>query len=131
MCARMGAVTGKGLSDLIREEFGLRMTYHHVAAGAGRNFGNIMAEFFGIAGSLQLFHVRKYISVPVSAALVWLLAVHGDYKSVEKIFLVASMFYFTYIIDRGAGAPSWHDAMVATIRGAEEGPYGTLKATSS
>src|SRR3954471_8925442 len=81
MCARMGVVTGKGLSDLIREEFGLRITFITMLLLVIVNFGNVVAEFSGIAGSLQLFHVSKYISVPVCALLVWLLVVKGDYKS--------------------------------------------------
>src|SRR5450755_1716495 len=98
MCARMGVVTGKGLSDLIREEFGLRITVVMMILLVVVNFGNVIAEFSGIAGSMQLFHLSKFISVPVCAALVWFLVVKGDYKSVEKIFLVASVFYIAYIV---------------------------------
>src|ERR1700709_1348517 len=98
MCARMGAVTGKGLSDLIREEFGLRITFFMMVLLVIVNFGNVVAEFSGIAGSMQLFHVTKYISVPVCAFLVWILVVKGDYKSVEKVFLIASVFYLAYIL---------------------------------
>jgi Mn2+/Fe2+ NRAMP family transporter len=116
MCARMGAVTGKGLSDLIREEFGLRITVIIMFLLVLVNFGNVIGEFSGIAGSLQLFHVSKYISVPICAALVWLLAVRGDYKSVEKVFLAASVFYFAYIIAGVLSGPSWHTAWVATVR---------------
>ncbi|HEX4037028.1 MAG TPA: divalent metal cation transporter [Acidobacteriaceae bacterium] len=116
MCARMGAVTGKGLSDLIREEFGLRITIIIMLLLVLVNYGNIIGEFSGIAGSLQLFHVSKYISVPLCAALVWLLAVRGDYKSVEKIFLLASTVYFTYIIAGVLAHPGWHEAWLATIR---------------
>ncbi len=116
MCARMGAVTGKGLSDLIREEFGLRLTVVIMFLLVLVNFGNVIGEFSGIAGSLELFHVSKYISVPICAALVWLLVVRGDYKSVEKIFLVASVFYFTYIIAGVLAHPGWHAAALATIR---------------
>src|SRR5271170_1191455 len=87
MCARMGVVTGKGLSDLIREEFGLRITFIVMVLLVIVNFGNIIAEFSGIAGSMQLFHLTKYVSVPVCALLVWFLVVKGDYKSVEKVFL--------------------------------------------
>ena len=90
MCARMGAVTGKGLSDLIREEFGLRMTFLLMFLLVVVNFGNVMAEFAGIAGSMQLFHVSKYVSVPLSALCIWFLIVKGDYKKVEKVFLAAS-----------------------------------------
>src|SRR3954465_158050 len=77
MCARMGAVTGKGLSDLIREEFGLRMTFVLMIVLVVVNFGNVIAEFTGIAGSMQLFHVSKYIAVPAAAALVWVMVVKG------------------------------------------------------
>ena len=93
MCARMGAVTGKGLSDLIREEFGLRMTFFMMILLVIVNFGNVIAEFSGIAGSLQLFGISKYLSVPACAALVWGLVLKGNYKRVEKVFLLASVFY--------------------------------------
>src|SRR5581483_8934123 len=116
MCARMGAVTGKGLSDLIREEFGLRLTVIIMILLVLVNFGNVIGEFSGIAGSLQLFHVSKYISVPICSVLVWLLAVRGDYKSVEKIFLFASVFYFTYIIAGVLAHPGWRAASIATVR---------------
>lgn len=82
MCARMGAVTGKGLSDLIREEFGLRMTFIMIVLLVIVNFGNVVAEFSGIAGSMQLFNISKYFSVPVCTFLVWALVVKGNYKSV-------------------------------------------------
>ena len=122
MCARMGAVTGKGLSDLIREEFGLRMTFLLMLLLVIVNFGNVMAEFVGIAGSMQLFHVSKYISVPVSAFAIWFLVVKGDYKRVEKVFLAASVFYIAYIVTGVLSQPSWHDAIVATV----ELPRGSI-----
>src|SRR5436305_7934463 len=98
MCSRMGAVTGKGLSDLIREEFGLRITFIMMILLVLANFTNVVAEFAGIATSLELFHISKYISVPLSAIGVWFLVVKGNYRSVEKIFLFACVFYVTYII---------------------------------
>jgi NRAMP (natural resistance-associated macrophage protein)-like metal ion transporter len=116
MCARMGVVTGKGLSDLIREEFGLRMTFVLMLLLVLVNFGNVVAEFSGIAGSLQLFHVNKLISVPLCALAVWALVVKGDYKSVEKIFLVASVFYVCYIIAGVLAQPDWHTALVETVK---------------
>jgi NRAMP (natural resistance-associated macrophage protein)-like metal ion transporter len=116
MCARMGVVTGKGLSDLIREEFGLRMTFVMMILLVIVNFGNVIAEFSGIAGSMQLFHVSKYISVPICAALVWVLVVKGDYKSVEKVFLIASVFYIAYIIAGVLSRPDWHQAIVETVK---------------
>ena len=116
MCARMGAVTGKGLSDLIREEFGLRMTFIVMLLLVVVNFGNVVAEFTGIAGSMQLFHVSKYIAVPVCAALVWAMVVKGDYKSVEKIFLFASVVYLAYIVAGVLGRPDWSLALKETVK---------------
>jgi NRAMP (natural resistance-associated macrophage protein)-like metal ion transporter len=116
MCARMGVVTGKGLSDLIREEFGLRMTFIVLVLLVIVNFGNVVSEFAGIAGSMSLFHVSKYISVPVCAFLVWVLVVKGDYKNVEKVFLAASVFYIAYIIAGVLSGPDWHKALVETVK---------------
>src|SRR5450432_1039687 len=116
MCSRMGAVTGKGLSDLIREEFGLRVTFLMMLGILIVNFGNIVTEFAGIASSLQLFGVSKNISVPVCAVIVWLIVVKGQYKSVEKVFLVASFFYVTYIVAGFFAKPAWMDALVATVK---------------
>jgi Mn2+/Fe2+ NRAMP family transporter len=116
MCARMGVVTGKGLSDLIREEFGLRVTVVMMALLVIVNFTNVITEFIGIAGSLHLFHVSKFISVPICALLVWLLIVRGDYKQVEKIFLIASVVYIAYIFAGVLSQPNWHDALLATIQ---------------
>ena len=116
MCARMGVVTGKGLSDLIREEFGLRVTVVMMALLVVVNFANVITEFIGITGSLHLFHVSKFISVPICAVLVWFLVVRGDYQRVEKIFLVASVVYIAYIFAGVLSQPNWHDALEATIR---------------
>ena len=116
MSARMGAVTGKGLSDLIREEYGLRITFFMMIGLMITNFGNVVAEFAGIASSLGLFHISRYISVPVAAVLVWFLVVKGSYKSVEKIFLAASCFYFAYIIAGVLAGPSWKEAFIATFK---------------
>jgi NRAMP (natural resistance-associated macrophage protein)-like metal ion transporter len=116
MCARMGVVTGKGLSDLIREEFGLRLTFILMVLLVLVNFTNVVTEFIGIAGSLHLFHVSEFFSVPVCAILVWFLVFRGDYKSTEKIFLVASLVYIAYIFAGVLSQPSWHDAILATVR---------------
>ena len=116
MCARMGAVTGKGLSDLIREEYGLRITFLMMVGILITNFGNVVGEFVGIAGSMELFGVSRYVSVPVCAVIVWLIAVKGQYKSVEKVFLVASFFYITYIFAGVLAKPAWIEAMKATVR---------------
>src|SRR5436190_21039163 len=82
MCSRMGAVAGKGLSDLIREEFGLRITFLMMAVLVMVNLTNVMSEFAGIASSLELFHISRYITVPLAAAAVWLLIVKGNYENV-------------------------------------------------
>src|ERR1022692_2030964 len=116
MSARMGAATGKGLSDLIREEYGLRITFFMMLGLVITNFGNVVAEFAGIASSLELFHISRYVSVPVAAVVVWLLVVKGTYKSVEKVFLAASFFYFAYIIAGVLAGPSWKEAFVATFK---------------
>jgi len=116
MCARMGVVTGKGLSDLIREEFGLRLTFVLMVMLVVVNYTNVVTEFIGIAGSLHLFHVTKFISVPLCAALVWFMVVKGNYKSTEKIFLVASVVYIAYIFAGVLSQPDWHDALLATIQ---------------
>jgi Mn2+/Fe2+ NRAMP family transporter len=112
----MGAVTGKGLSDLIREEYGFRITFFVMLAVLATNFGNVLAEFSGVALSLELFGVSKYISVPLAAVFVWLLVVKGNYKSVEKIFLAASGFYICYIIAGALAGPAWQEAIVATLK---------------
>ena len=126
--ARMGAVTGKGLSDLIREEFGFRITFFMMLGILIINFGNVVGEFAGIAGSLELFGLSKYITVPVCAVIVWLIVVKGQYKSVEKVFLAASFFYITYIFAGALAKPAWIEAMKATIKPPEwaafrQGPY--------
>jgi len=115
ICSRMGAVTGKGLSDLIREEFGLRITFLMMLGLIIVNFGNVVTEFAGIAGSLELFGLSKYITVPVCAVIVWLIVVKGQYKTVEKVFLAASFFYVTYILAGVLAKPAWLDAIVATV----------------
>src|SRR4029077_12601945 len=115
MAARMGAVTGKGLSDLIREEFGFRVTFFVMVTLVITNFGNVVAEFAGVASSLELFGWSKYIVVPVAAAIVWALVVRGTYDSVEKIFLAASGFYVCYIVGGLLAHPDWEGAARATF----------------
>jgi NRAMP (natural resistance-associated macrophage protein)-like metal ion transporter len=115
MSSRMGAVTGKGLSDLIREEFGLRATFLLMIALVVTNFGNVVSEFAGVASSFELFGVSKYIVVPVAALAVWALVVHGTYASVEKIFLSASAFYVAYIASGILAHPDWKAAALSTV----------------
>jgi Mn2+/Fe2+ NRAMP family transporter len=115
MSARMGAVTGKGLSDLIREEFGFRITFFLMIALIVTNFGNVVAEFAGVASSLELFGISRYIVVPLAAAVVWVMIVRGTYDSIEKIFLAASAFYVCYIVAGLLAQPDWRAAAYATV----------------
>ncbi len=114
MCARMGVVSGKGLSDLIRERFGARITFYLMIVLFLTNLGNTISEFAGVAASLEIFGVSKYLSVPISAAIVWWLVVKGNYKSVEKVFLFACVFYLSYIVSGFMGKPQW-DAIGASF----------------
>jgi NRAMP (natural resistance-associated macrophage protein)-like metal ion transporter len=116
MCSRMGAVTGKGLSDLIREEFGLRTTFVVMAVLVLANLTNMIADFAGIAGSLEIFHIPRYVSVPLGAAAVWLLVVKGSYASVEKIFLFACLVYVAYIVSAILVKPDWKEALFYSVR---------------
>jgi NRAMP (natural resistance-associated macrophage protein)-like metal ion transporter len=116
MCARMGAVTGKGLSDLIREEFGLRTTFFIMALLVLTNLTNVMANFAGVASSLELFGISRYLTVPAAAAGVWLLVVRGTYARVEKVFLAASSVYVCYIISGVLVKPDWTQAAIYSVR---------------
>ena len=116
MCSRMGAVSGKGLSDLIREEFGLRVTFTVMTLLVLVNLTNVMANFAGIATSLELFHVPRYISVPLAAVGIWFLIVKGNYKSAEKIFLFACVIYIAYIISGILVKPDWTEAAIYSFK---------------
>jgi len=115
MCARMGVVTGKGLADLIREYFGVKLTVILLLGIIIANLGTTTAEFAGVAASMEIFGVSKYISVPLAAALVWLVIVKGNYRSIEKIFLLASFVYVTYIISGLLLRPNWCFLFAQTI----------------
>jgi NRAMP (natural resistance-associated macrophage protein)-like metal ion transporter len=110
MCARMGVVTGKGLSDLIREEFGFRPTFFVMITGFFVDLANVVAEFAGVAAAMQIFHVSKYIAVPVAAILVWVLVLRGTYRQVEVIFLAACVLYLSYVISAVLAKPDWLEA---------------------
>ncbi|MBI4634589.1 MAG: Nramp family divalent metal transporter [Deltaproteobacteria bacterium] len=115
MCARMGVVSGKGLADLIRERFGARITFYLMIVLFLTNLGNTISEFAGVAASLEIVGITKYLSVPVAAVFVWWLIVKGNYKSVEKAFLVACLFYLSYIISGFMGKPDWGQIKTAVI----------------
>jgi NRAMP (natural resistance-associated macrophage protein)-like metal ion transporter len=116
MCARMGVVTGKGLSDLIRERFGVKATFFVMLALLIANLGNTVAEFAGIAQSLEIFGISKYVSVPLAAVTVWLLVVKGTAKAVERIFLVACLVYVAYIISGFMAKPDWGEVALGSLR---------------
>ncbi len=115
MAARMGVATGKGLSDLIREEFGLRMTFFTMVVLSLADLGNIFAEFAGIASAMGIFGVSKYIAVPLGAALVWWVIVKGTYKPVERLLILFSLIYFTYPISAILAHPDWREAIRDTL----------------
>jgi Mn2+/Fe2+ NRAMP family transporter len=115
MAARMGAITGKGLSDLIREEFGLRMTFFTMTVLGLADFGNIASEFAGLASVVGVFGISKYLAVPLGAALVWTAIVRGSYKPVERVLLLFSMIYFTYPVSAILAHPDWKLALRDTI----------------
>src|ERR1700736_12425 len=110
MCARMGVVTGKGLSDLIREEFGFRPTFFVMVTGFLVDLGNVVAEFAGVASAMQIFGVTRYIAVPLAGLLVWVLVLRGTYRQVEKVFLALCTFYLTYMFSAFLAKPNWLDA---------------------
>ncbi len=116
MSSRMGAVTGKGLSDLIREEFGLRTTFLMMTALVMANLTNVMANFAGVASSLELFHISRYVSVPLAALAVWLLIVKGSYRGVEKVFLFATALYVCYVASGILVKPDWKEAAIYSVR---------------
>lgn len=115
MAARMGAITGKGLSDLIREEFGLRATFFTMLVLGLADFGNIIAEFAGLASGMGIFGISKYIVVPIGAVLVWIVIVRGRYKPVERILIIASLVYFAYPVSAFLAKPDWDLALKQTV----------------
>ncbi len=112
MCSRMGAVTGKGLSDLIREEFGFRVTFFLMAAILIVNLGNVMAEFTGVFWASETFGVSRFISVPLAGLLVWAIVVAGTAKWVERIFLSICVVYLSYVVSAFFAKPEWLIALL-------------------
>jgi NRAMP (natural resistance-associated macrophage protein)-like metal ion transporter len=116
MCARMGAVTGKGLADLIRERFGVRWTALIMLALLIANAGVTVSEFVGIAAAAELFGVSRYVAVPLAAILVWWLVVKGSYQKVEKAFLAMSVVFLGYIVSAFLSGPDWSAVAVGLTR---------------
>jgi len=115
MCSRMGVVTGKGLADLIREQFGVKATLYIMVALLIANFSNTVAEFAGVAAALEIFGISKYLSVPLAALFVWWLIVYGTYRRVERMFLVACLFYLAYPISGFMARPAWDVVLKQTV----------------
>jgi Mn2+/Fe2+ NRAMP family transporter len=116
MNARMGIVTGKGLSDLIRENAGMKITFFIFIGLILSNIGNTTTEFAGVAGSIEIFGISKYISVPVVAIMVWFLVVKGTYKIAERIFLIFSVSLLTYVVSALMSHPHWEEIGSSLIR---------------
>jgi len=115
MCARMAVVTGKGLSDLIREEFGFRPTFFVMVTGFLVDLGNVVAEFAGVASAMEIFGVSRYIAVPIAGFVVWILVLRGTYRQVEKVFLALCTFYLAYVFAAILAKPDWLDAARHTV----------------
>ena len=116
MSARMGIVSGKGLADLIREKFGLKVTFYSLFFLLFADIGNTMAEFAGLASAGEIFGITRYISVPICATLVWLLVLKSDYKRVERVFILGCSVFFTYIISGFIINPNWTEVATAIIK---------------
>ncbi len=115
MSARLGAITGKGLGELIRENYGLRSTFYLLVALLVTDIGNTVAEFAGWAAAMELFGIPRWVSVPIGAFVVWWIVVKGNYKSVEKVFLIACTIYLTYILSALFAKPVWKDVLKQTF----------------
>jgi len=111
ICARMGVITGKGLADLIREQYGVKVTFYIMVALLFANLANTVAEFAGVAAALEIFGVSKYLSIPAAALFVWWLIVYGTYRRVENVFLVACVFYVAYLISGIMARPPWGEVL--------------------
>ena len=131
MCARMGVATGKGLADLIRERFGVKATFYVMLALVLANLGNTVAEFIGVAESLEIFGITRFVSVPLVALLVWVLVVKGTARLVERIFLVACLFYVAYLVAGFLAHPDWHEVAIGSLKPtlALNGPALTMVVT--
>lgn len=116
MCARIGVVSGKGLADLIRESYGVKITFFILVGLLIANLAIVIAEFAGVAGSLEIFNIPRYFSVPVGAFLVWFIVIKGTYRSAEKIFMAAAAIYVVYIISGFLAKPDWGVVLENTFK---------------
>jgi NRAMP (natural resistance-associated macrophage protein)-like metal ion transporter len=116
MVARLGAVTGKGLSDLIREEFGLRWTLFAMVVLLVANLTTTIADFAGVAASLEILGISKYISVPLVSIALWLLVIKGSYRFVERFFLIVAVFFATYVVAGFLAKPDWGLAVTSLVK---------------
>jgi len=115
MCARLGVISGKGLSDLIRESYGAKITFYLLIALLVTNLGTVVAEFSGIASAAEIFSIPRYVAVPLCALFVWLVIVKGSYRSVEKVFLLGSVLYISYLISGFLAGPDWGEVWKSTF----------------
>jgi len=115
MVARMGVITGKGLSDLIRENYGVKTTFFMMVVLLVANLGTTIANFAGWAASMEIFGLSKYVMVPFGAFLIWLLVTKGSYRLVEMALLIASMLYLGYVVSGFMSAPDWSEVMKSTL----------------
>ena len=115
MVARMGVVTGKGLSDLIRENYGVKPTFFMMVGLFIANLGNTVANFAGWAAAMEIFGFSKYIIVPIGAVVVWLLVTRGSYKSVERVLLIACLVFFGYVISGLMVKQDWVEVAKSTV----------------
>jgi Mn2+/Fe2+ NRAMP family transporter len=126
MVARMGVVTGKGLADLIREEYGFRTTFILMIMLLVADLGNTISEFAGLASGMSVLGVNRYVAVPLGAVTVWVLVVEGTYRLVEKVFLVACVFYIAYPLSCFLAHPHWSAALISTVKPSFQFQYGYL-----
>jgi len=115
MCARMGVVTQKGLGELIRENFGVKWSMFALGTLLLANLATTVAEFAGLAASLGIFGVSRYITIPVAAVVIWFLVVKGSFRAVERVFLAISAIYLTYIVSGVLAKPNWNEVLHATF----------------
>jgi NRAMP (natural resistance-associated macrophage protein)-like metal ion transporter len=115
MCSRMGVVTGKGLSALIRERFGLGVSFYLMIALFFTNLGNVIADFAGLAASAEIFGLHRFWAVPIGAFLLWHMVIKGSYKTIERVFFVACVFYVAYLISGFLAKPDWSTAVYQSV----------------